>query len=56
MARRFAVKEKSLSGNFKQTRKVRDNYTKYGKTQGISNKYYLIFLVIDLFKLFTDLS
>ena len=44
MGRHFPVREKS--GNFKQTGKVRENHTKYWKTQGIWNKYYLIFLVI----------
>ena len=33
------------SGNFEQTEKVRENHTKYRKTQGISDKCYL-FLVI----------
>ena len=34
------------SGNFEQTGKVRENHTKYWKTQGIWDKYYLIFLYI----------
>ena len=34
------------SGNLEQTGKVRENHTKYWKTQGIWDKYYLIFLVI----------
>ena len=42
MGRHFPVREKS--GNFEQTGKVRENHTKYWKTQGISDKYY--FLVI----------
>ena len=33
------------SGNFEQTGKVRENHTKYWKTQGIWIKYYLIFLM-----------
>ena len=33
MGRHFPVREKS--GNFKQTGKVRENHTKYWKTQGI---------------------
>ena len=44
MGRHFPVREKS--GNFVQTGKVRENHTKYWKTQGIRDKYYLIFLVI----------
>ena len=44
MGRHFPVREKS--GNFEQTGKVRENHTKYWKTQGIGDKYYLIFLVI----------
>ena len=39
MGRHFPVREKS--GNFKQTGKVRENFTKYWKIQGIS--YYLLF-------------
>ena len=31
------------SGNFEQTGKVRENLTKYWKTQGISDKYNLLF-------------
>ena len=31
------------SGNFEQTGKVRENHTKYWKTPGISDKYYLLF-------------
>ena len=38
MGRHFPVREKS--GNFEQTGKVRENHTKYWKTQGISDKYY----------------
>ena len=38
------VREKS--GNFEQTGKVLENHTKYWKTQGIWDRYYLIFLVI----------
>ena len=44
MGRHFPVREKS--GNFEQTGKVRENHTKYWKTQGIRNKYYLIFSMI----------
>ena len=33
MGRHFPVREKS--GNFEQTGKVRENHTKYWKTQGI---------------------
>ena len=40
----FPVREKS--GNFEQTGKVRDNHTKYWKTQRILDKCYLLFLVI----------
>ena len=41
----------SLSGNpdtdnFEQTRKARENHTKYWKIQGISDKYGLLFLMI----------
>ena len=46
MGRHFPVREKS--GNFEQTGKVRENHTKYWKTQGIRDKYYLIFLYIIL--------
>ena len=41
MGRHFPVREKS--GNFEQTRKVRENDTKYWKTWQISDKYYLLF-------------
>ena len=34
------------SGHLEQTGKVRENHTKYWKTEGISNKCYLSFLVI----------
>ena len=34
------------SGNFEQTGKVRENHTKYWKTEINCDKYYLIFLVI----------
>ena len=44
MGRHFPVKKKS--GNFELTWKVRENHTKYWKTPGIWDKYYLIFLVI----------
>ena len=44
MGRHFPVREKS--GNFEQTGKVRENHKKYWKTQGIWDKFYLIFLVI----------
>ena len=41
MGRHFPVREKS--GNFEQTGKVRENHTKYWKTEGISDKYYMLF-------------
>ena len=41
MGRHFPIREKS--GNFEQTGKVRENYTKYRKTLGILDKYYLLF-------------
>ena len=41
MGRHFAVREKS--GNSDQTGKVRENHTKYWKTEGISDKCYLLF-------------
>ena len=41
MGRHFPVREKS--GNFDQTGKVRENQTKYWKTEGISDKYYMLF-------------
>ena len=41
MGRHFPVREKS--GNFEQTGKVRENHTKYWKTEGISEKNYYIF-------------
>ena len=44
IGRYFPVREKS--GNFEQTGKVRENHTKYWKTHIISDKYYLLFLVI----------
>ena len=44
MGRHFPVREKS--GNFEQTEKVRENHTKYWKTEINWDKYYLIFLVI----------
>ena len=44
MGRHFPVREKS--GNFEQTGKVRENHTKYWKTQGISPKIICYFLVI----------
>ena len=44
MGRHFPVREKS--GNFDQTGKVRENHTKYWKNLGISDKYYLLSLVI----------
>ena len=44
MGRHSPVREKS--GNFEQTRKVRENHTKYWQIQAISEKYYLLFLVI----------
>ena len=44
MGRYFPVREKS--GNFEQTGKVRENHTKYWKTEINWDKYYLIFLVI----------
>ena len=42
MRRHFPVREKS--GNFEQTGKVRENDSKYWKTQGISDNCYLLFL------------
>ena len=44
MGRHFPVREKS--GNFEHTGKVRENHTKYWKTEINWDKYYLIFLVI----------
>ena len=41
MGRHFPVREKS--GNFEQTGKVMENYTKYWKNEKISDKYYLLF-------------
>ena len=41
MGRHFPVREKS--GNFEQTGKVRENHTKYWKTEEISEKNYLLF-------------
>ena len=41
MRRYFLVREKS--GNFEQTVKVRENYTKYWKSQEKSEKCYLFF-------------
>ena len=41
MGRHFPVREKS--GKFDQTGKVRENHTKYWKTEGISDKYYILF-------------
>ena len=43
MGRHFIVGEKS--GNFEQTGKIRQNYTKYWKTPGISHKFYLLFVI-----------
>ena len=43
IGRNFPVREKL--GNFEQTGKVTENRTKYWKIQGISDKYYLLFLV-----------
>ena len=43
MGRHFPVREKS--GNFEQTGKVRENHTKYWKTETNWDKYYLTFLV-----------
>ena len=40
----FPVGEKS--GNFEQTGKVRENHTKYWKTQGISEKFNLFFFFV----------
>ena len=40
MGRHFPVREKS--GNFEQTGKVRENHTKYWKTEGISEKNNLL--------------
>ena len=44
MGRHFPVRESQ--GIFEPTGKVRENDTKYWKIQGISKKYYLLFLVI----------
>ena len=44
MGRHFPVGEKS--GNFQQAAQVRENHTKYWESQGISEKCYLLFLVI----------
>ena len=44
MGRHFPVREKS--GNFEQTGKVRENHTKYWKTEINWDKYYLVFSVI----------
>ena len=44
MGRHFPVREKS--GNFHQTGKVRENHTKYLKTEGISDKHYPVHLYI----------
>ena len=44
MGRHFQVGEKSR--NFEQTGKVQENLTKYWKFQRISEKCYLLFLVI----------
>ena len=41
MGRNFPVRKKS--GNFEQTGKVKENQTKYWKTPGISDKFYLLF-------------
>ena len=41
VGRHFPVREQS--GNFEQTGKVRENYTKYRKTERISEKNYLLF-------------
>ena len=44
MRRPFPVRERS--GNFEQIEKVRENHIKYWKIREISNKSYLLFLVI----------
>ena len=44
MGRHFPVREKL--GNFEQTGKVRENHTKYGKSQGISDKCDLLIVMI----------
>ena len=41
LGRHFLVREKSR--NFEQMGKVRENHTKYWKSQGIADKYYLLF-------------
>ena len=41
IGRHFPVREKS--GNFEQTGKVRENHTKYWKTEEISEKIFLLF-------------
>ena len=48
MGKHFPVREKS--GNFDQTGKVRENHTKYWKTEGISDKYYMLFFSWQLNK------
>ena len=40
-----AFSSQGRPGNFERTGKVRENHTKYWKTQGISEKCYLLFLV-----------
>ena len=42
MGKHFPVRENS--GNFEKTGKVKENHTKYWEIQGISDKYYLLFL------------
>ena len=44
MGRHFPVREKS--GNFEQTGKVRENHTKYWKTEEISEKFICYFSMI----------
>ena len=53
MRRPFPVREKS--GNFEQTGKVK-NHTKSWKTQGISDKCYLLFLGIFKCVLFAKMD
>ena len=44
MGKHFPVRKNS--GNFEQTGKVRESHTKNGKSQGISEKCYILFLAI----------
>ena len=48
MGRHFPVRE--FWTDWKSQGKVRENHTKYLKTQGIWNKYYLIFDILMIFR------